>query len=230
MTSQSSNDNSKNLLLVADNKKKQTSSFKLAPIPTTSPWKSPLPNSSVVRPIEELKDISKASKPNKMGSGSIKVMSNTKWTPITPSVTISGSKDTNSKSGNDHRNVKSNRKTKKRGSNNSNISEKVFNGESSAPYEIHTICNAKPKYFDTNAKANTYLSSGTTTDVNNKKIANGESSPNGKQLKNFQNKYSRTRYNNENHSSRYNKITHYDGYFSSSRPSKSCLLYTSRCV
>lgn len=174
-----------------------------------------------MRPIEELKDISKASKPNKMGSGSIKVMSNTKWTPITPSVTISGSKDTNSKSGNDHRNVKSNRKTKKRGSNNSNISEKVFNGESSAPYEIHTICNAKPKYFDTNAKANTYLSSGTTTDVNNKKIANGESSPNGKQLKNFQNKYSRTRYNNENHSSRYNKITHYDGYFSSSRPSKS---------
>ena len=113
MSSQNLNDNPKNTSSAAEDKKKQTSSLKLAPIPTTSPWKSSSPDSNTVIPVEELRDISKTAKPSKNGSASIKLTSNTKLTPITPSVIISGSKDTNSKSGKNSKNSKTNKKNEK---------------------------------------------------------------------------------------------------------------------
>ena len=67
MSSQNLNDNPKNTSSAAEDKKKQTSSLKLAPIPTTSPWKSSSPDSNTVIPVEELRDISKTAKPSKNG-------------------------------------------------------------------------------------------------------------------------------------------------------------------
>ncbi|CAI4372658.1 BAF_collapsed_G0013640.mRNA.1.CDS.1 [Saccharomyces cerevisiae] len=196
MSSQNLNDNPKNTSSAAEDKKKQTSSLKLAPIPTTSPWKSSSPDSNTVIPVEELRDISKTAKPSKNGSGSIKLTSNTKWTPITPSVIISGPKDTNSKSGKNSKNSKTNKKMKKRGKYISDINKKNFNGQTNSTSEISNVSNLESKPLDANAKVNIHPSSGATASGNIKRITNNNNSTNGRQSRNYQNRNGKTRYNN----------------------------------
>ncbi|QHS72689.1 Slf1p [Saccharomyces paradoxus] len=220
MSSQNFNDDLKDLPLAAEDKKKQASSLKLAPIPTTSPWKSSSPDSNTAIPVEELRDMSKTSKPNKNGSGSIRLTSNTKWTPITPSVTISGSKDTNSKSRKNSKNFKSSKKMKKRGNNNNNINKKDFNGQTNSISEINNASNLESKPFDANAKVKTRLNSGATAGANNKRITSDNNSTNGKQSRYYQNREGKTRYNNEDRSFRHNKAAHNGSPFPSNHHSR----------
>ncbi|EHN02901.1 Slf1p [Saccharomyces cerevisiae x Saccharomyces kudriavzevii VIN7] len=229
MSSQDSKDNLKNLSPVTeDKKKKKTSPLKLAPIPTTSPWKSASPESTTVLPVEELKDISKASKPNKNSAGSIKLTSNTKWTPITPSVIISGSKSSNSNSGKNAKNSKSNKTMKKHSKNNKSFGEKLPHGQPSASSEAHKALNVEPKSFDGDVTLNRYSSSEISAGGKNEKTTNGKNSSNGRQSKNYHNKSGKARHNNEYHGFGYNRTVRHGNSFHQSRsgdtPSTSHLL------
>ncbi|EJS42130.1 slf1p [Saccharomyces arboricola H-6] len=221
MSSQDSNDNLKNLPLMTEDKKQNASSLKLAPIPTTSPWKSTSLDSTTAFPVEGLTDIAKPSKPNKISSGSIRLTSNTKWTPITPSLTITGSKDVNSSLGRNAKNAKNNKKMKKHGKNNNNSNKIVSNDRAVAVSESRGTSATASTSFNNNSKKATMNSNPEVASASNdQKTTNGKGSSDGRKSKNWQNRNVKTRHNNENHNSMHNKTAHYDNSFSNSHQSR----------
>ncbi|CAI4057918.1 hypothetical protein SUVZ_02G6170 [Saccharomyces uvarum] len=199
MSSQDTNDNLNDLPVVSEDMKKQTSCLKLAPIPTTSPWKSSSPNSITTLPVEELRDKSRVLKSNSNGSGSIRLNSSTKWTPITPSVIISGSKEANSNSRRKAKSVKNNKKMKKHSSNNSNSNRKVYSDQPGTVAETNHESNAEHESTDADLRAKANLGLEVPNAGNNQKTEDGKNRSNPRQPKNHQNKNTNTRYNKAAH-------------------------------
>lgn len=196
MSSQGSNDNLNDLPIVPEDMKKQASSLKLAPIPTTSPWKSSSPNSITTLPVEELRDKSRVLKSNSNGSGSIRLSSSTKWTPITPSVIISGSKEANSpNSRRKAKSVKNNKKMKKHSSNSISSNRKVYSDQSGTAAATNDESNTEHESTDADLRAKANIGLEVSNAGNNQKTGNGKSTSNTRQPKNHQNKNSKTRYN-----------------------------------
>ncbi|CAI1864227.1 hypothetical protein SEUBUCD646_0B06100 [Saccharomyces eubayanus] len=209
MSAQGPNDNSNDLPLVPEDKKKQASSLKLAPIPTTSPWKSSSPNSTTTLPVEELRDKSRLSKSNNNGSGSIRLSSDTKWTPITPSVIISGSKEANSNSRRKAKSVKNNRKMKQHSSNNSNAIKRVCGDQPSTVAETNDDPNSEHKSTDADLRAKANLDQEVPIAGIGQKTENGKNTSNPRQQKNHHNKNSKTRYNKAAHHNNSFSNNHY---------------------